>query len=1180
MRVLRSALFGLALAVLPQAGAAQSDDRGYLQALLEDSLSGAGRKVTITGFAGALSSRATIQELTIADGEGVWLTLQGVELDWTRSALLRGRLEVSALSATSITVARAPVAETAGLPAAEAQGFSLPELPVSVQIGRIATPRIELGAALLGETVTARLEGALTLAGGEGRGTLDLERTDDAPDTRIDLMASFANASRRLVVDLTAEEQAGGLIGRKIRLPGQPDFRLTVKGDGIVDAYAARLRLETAGVERLAGRLTLDRQGDGAFGFAADLGGNVVPLFAPAYAEFFGTDVRLVADGTRAADGRLDLRQMQVATDALDLSGSLVLAADGLPERFALNGTMAQDDGSAVLLPLPGAVQTRLDRAELSLSFDAAVSPDWTAQAAVTGLDRADLAARTLRLDGTGRIGRDATGRTADGILRFAADGIEPADPNLARALGPAVSGLLGALWEEDAGVVKIDRIELRGEGYSLLASGTVDDLSQAFHVSGASAEAQVADLSRLAGLVGRPLAGAGTVRLTGQGSPLAGNFDIEAEVAGQDLRIGQAEADSLLRGPSRLALSALRDASGTTIRSLQVAASSLRATASGRIASSGSDLAADVALTDLSALGGSYRGGVTAAARLTGTLQAGTLSLSGQGRDLAIGQAQADRLLRGTSDVAVDLTLRQGKIDVTKALLGNPQLRVSATGSLAGSANRVTLDARLNDLGTVLPEFPGPLTVTGSVVDDLRNLTLDLRGRGPGQIDAALKGRLSRDLSQADVTLTGSAQAALANPFLDPRAISGPLRFDLRLNGPLAARSLTGTVNLAGGRFTDPGLVLALEGVQATARLAAGRAEISAEAGVPAGGRVRAGGSVGLDAPFPGDLRLTLDRVVVRDPELYRTRANGEITVKGPLLGGAAIAGRIVLLETELRVPSSGLGASGDIPPDMRHLAEPRPVFETRRRAGLVSAEGRPGRTASQPYALDLVISAPNQLFVRGRGLDAELGGEITLRGSTVAVVPSGGFELIRGRLDILGKRLNLSEARLELEGDFDPFLDVVASTDNNGVTSSVRIEGPATDPRVSFTSSPQLPEEEVLAQLLFGQDLTSLSAFQAARLAGAVANLAGRGGAGLMDRLRGGLNLDDFDVTTTEDGNTAVTAGKYIAKNTYTELSVDDQGNSEIHLNYDVSPSVTVRARSSSDGDTGIGVFLERDY
>lgn len=91
--------------------------------------------------------------------------------------------------------------------------------------------------------------------------------------------------------------------------------------------------------------------------------------------------------------------------------------------------------------------------------------------------------------------------------------------------------------------------------------------------------------------------------------------------------------------------------------------------------------------------------------------------------------------------------------------------------------------------------------------------------------------------------------------------------------------------------------------------------------------------------------------------------------------------------------------------------------------------------------------------------------------------MVPSGAFNLIRGRLDILGKRLTLSEAQLLLEGDFVPYIRVVASTENDGITTSVVIQGRADEPDVSFTSTPELPEEEVISRLLFGRGLDTIS-------------------------------------------------------------------------------------------------------
>ena len=136
----------LAFAVtLPTIAVAQNDDRGILTRFLEDNLSGAGREVRVIGFEGALSSTARIAEISIADAEGVWITLREVELSWNRGALFSGRLEVRRLVAGSVDLPRLPGLGE-GAPSPEATPFALPDLPVSVEIGEVSAARVTLGA--------------------------------------------------------------------------------------------------------------------------------------------------------------------------------------------------------------------------------------------------------------------------------------------------------------------------------------------------------------------------------------------------------------------------------------------------------------------------------------------------------------------------------------------------------------------------------------------------------------------------------------------------------------------------------------------------------------------------------------------------------------------------------------------------------------------------------------------------------------------------------------------------------------------------------------------------------------------------------------------------------------------------------------------------------------------------
>lgn len=1170
--------FGIALALLgsPFMADAQTADRDYLTAFLEDSLSGIGRKVVVTGFAGALSSQATVKELTIADDQGVWLTLRDVALDWSRSDLFAGQVTVNQLTAAEIILDRLPISNAAG-PLPEAGSFALPDLPVSVQIDNVAAERIVLGAPVLGTLIEGRIEAALTLAGGEGQGRLQIKRIDAGPAGNVDLTASYSNTGQLLTVDLAATEEAGGIAATLLGLPGIPSAALSVQGTGPISDFAADIALTTDGVDRLVGKVQLTGQDDGAIAFGADLAGDLAPLFLPAYADFFGNAVSLKTQGRRWPDGRLDLAALDVSTKSLRLNGALVLAADGLPERFDLVGQIADPDGGAVVLPLTTDLPVKVNRVDLTLGYDAAKGDGWTADVALTGLDQPNLRASTLSLAGSGQIARVAGVRQVDGTLRFAAEGLEPNDAAIARALGSVIWGDAELSWQEGDGGVSIPKLNLTGEDYSAFVSGRIAGLDDALEMTG-RAEAQMGDLSRLSGLIGRPLSGAAQLKLEGKGSALTGAFDLKIIADGQDMSAGISELDALLKGDSRFEASVLRDTTGTILRSSKITAASLTADAAGRLASTGSDIAANLNFTDLRALGRGYRGTLTGAAQFTGTPENGRINLNAMGRGLGVGQPQADKLLSGENQVRLDLTVADGVVRVDRADLTNPQLDAQATGALRDSQQTVNLTARLRNLALLVPEFPGVLTVKGQAVQDAGGITVDLTGQGPGQIDAAVKGKIASGFGSANLTISGTAQAALGNAFISPRAISGRMGFDLRLNGPLALASVSGPATLRDGRLADPGLNFAFQNITGKADLARGRAQITVSADVSSGGQITAQGSAGLAAPFGGDIKIAVSNVTLRNPDLYETTLNGDLTFSGPLQGGALIAGRIVLRETELRVPSTGFGGAGGLP-GLQHVNEPPPVRATRDRAGLIAKGGGAG-LSGDAFGLDITVSAPNRVFIRGRGLDAELGGELRLLGSTANVQPAGSFDLIRGRLEILGKRLNLSEALLQLEGELVPFIRIVASTDNDGITSGVLIEGPATEPKVTFTSSPELPEEEVLAQLLFGQSLQNLSALQALQLANAVATLAGRGGEGVVNKLRKGFGLDNLDVKTDAAGGISLTAGKYIAKNIYSEVTVDQAGQSQINLNLDVTKSITLRGRASSDGTTGLGVVLEKDY
>lgn len=1158
---------------------AAAEDKGFIASTLEQSLSGPGRAVTVSGFAGALSSKATMTELTVADASGVWLTLRGVVLDWNRAALLSGRVEVNTLAADEIIVARPPLPAPATTPTAEAGGFSLPDLPVSVSIGKIAATRVELGAPLLGTAAVVTVSGGLQLAGGEGKATLDIHRIDGTHGA-FALDASYANATRQLVLSLATDEAAHGLLAMLIGLPGAPALSLSIQGTGPIDSYGADIRLATDGQDRLTGKVTLATAAAAAGAvpertFTAAVAGDIAPLFAPEYAAFFGPKISLNLAGVRQPDGAITLRALRLAAQAIDISGAVRIGADGLPDLLDLTGRIGAADGAPVLLPLPG-LQTRLNSADLRLNFDRSQGDGWQAKMAIVALNRPDLTAETLTLSGTGHIARQAQGGAVDGTLEFAGQRVVPADAELAQALGDEVQGRVRFGWQTNA-PLSLPEVTLNGAGYALTASGQVDGLNKALTATG-SAQVTADDLSRLSALAGRSLGGSGTVTVMGSAAVLAGSFDLDATVTGQDLRAGQPELDSLLRGTSTVHLSAARDETGTTLRTLSVTARTLTATASGHIASDAADLRARLDFGDLAALGGTYAGGLNVDLQYVLDAGNGTLTLTGTGRDLALGQPEADRLLHGTTKLDVKASRIGGKTRIDSFALTNPQLDAKATANLSGAARRIDLTGKLANLALIAPGFPGALTITGSVIEADAGYTVDLKASGPGGLAANLAGLVAADVRTADLAAKGTVESGIINGIIEPRSIRGPARFDLRLKGAPALAALSGTVTLGPARLVAPTLGLSADPVTATVTLAGREARLAARATV-GGGTVTVDGPVTLTAPFPANLTMALNNVGLKNPDLYTTRLSGSLTLAGSLTGGAAIAGALRMGATELRVPSTGL-SGGAMIADLGHIDASPAVQATRARAGLLATAATQGQSRSVPFGLNLTITAPNQVFIRGRGLDAELGGRVVLGGTTANVIPSGGFDLLRGRLDILGKRFDLTEASLQLEGQFVPYVQIAASSLNDGVTSTIMIEGEATDPKITFSSAPPLPQEEVLSQLLFGHGLSKISPFQAAQLASAVATLAGKGGEGIVGKLRQGFGLDNLDVTSDAMGGAAVKAGKYLSKRIYSEVTVGSDGKTVVDLNLTVTKSVTAKGSASSDGSTSLGIYYDRDY
>jgi translocation and assembly module TamB len=464
-----------------------------------------------------------------------------------------------------------------------------------------------------------------------------------------------------------------------------------------------------------------------------------------------------------------------------------------------------------------------------------------------------------------------------------------------------------------------------------------------------------------------------------------------------------------------------------------------------------------------------------------------------------------------------------------------------------------------------------GATTVDGTV-NAGRAGTLRVSGRVPlgatGALDLSAQGRL--DLSIANSLLSAAG-----------RQVTGNAAVDVRIGGTIAEPAVNGSLTLSGGSFRDLLQGIRFENIQG--RLVARGADIAIErlsASTRNGGTVNANGRVRLDpaAGFPGDIRITGQRAELVSNEIVTTTASLDLALSGPLARDPRIGGIVRIVSMDVTVPER-LPATIRPIDGTKHV-NPPPIVAARlaQRARIQASAGR-----APPFnaTLDLTIAAPNRIFVRGRGIDAELGGDLQLTGTLANPVAIGAFDLRRGRLTVVGTRLDFTRGRLTFTGDLTPELDFLAETRAGDVTARIGVTGSAREPQFAFTSDPDLPQDEVLSRLLFAKASGGLSPTQALQLAQVAAQFSGGGDDGVFESLRRSLGVEGLDISLGAEGGPTVGISRAISDRV--SIGVKAGASTEqsgVSVDIDVTRRIRVQGEVGATGNTSVGVGAEWEY
>ncbi len=426
-------------------------------------------------------------------------------------------------------------------------------------------------------------------------------------------------------------------------------------------------------------------------------------------------------------------------------------------------------------------------------------------------------------------------------------------------------------------------------------------------------------------------------------------------------------------------------------------------------------------------------------------------------------------------------------------------------------------------------------------------------------------------------------------------QSLNGAGALNLSATGTLESPEFSGQAHLAGGRFEDTlnGILLTHIDVEANVTQSP---EAGSEARLLLSARDANKGSIAIDGSALDLLTepvLLLRGQIKHLQPLHRddlsVTLSGLFNITGPLVT-PVVAMDILVERGELEL-ISGLGGS------IRTLE--------------IGGDQKSVASGKGPM-LSIQIEIPRYFFVRGRGLDSEWAGKLTISGPAAAPQLTGSLRPVRGQFELLSKPFAFSGGDIAFTGGrtINPSVNLELTHSGSDILAIVKAGGTLSKLKLSLESRPPLPQDEVLAQVLFGKRMSDLSRFEALQLANGMRELtmSGQGGLNPLVTMRKTLGLDVLRLGGTQDdterrssgqsgaenltgpGNgssrddasaaPSIEAGKYINDSIYIGIEQGaTQESTAVRVEIELFPSVTLEG-STSSSSSRVGIGWKKDY
>jgi translocation and assembly module TamB len=555
----------------------------------------------------------------------------------------------------------------------------------------------------------------------------------------------------------------------------------------------------------------------------------------------------------------------------------------------------------------------------------------------------------------------------------------------------------------------------------------------------------------------------------------------------------------------------------------------------------------------------------------------------------LRLGLQQAELSVSGKAGEALDLTATLRNLTADIAAVADPSLAadgvIAGEAHLTGTSSRPEGTVRLSATGVHLRQGAGQGLPAADLTMSARLLGTQARLDGrltAGQSHVAVSGTspLSAD-GAFNLKADGQVNLAMFDPVLaaQGRRVHGQVSLNATVTGTPTAPRATGTAVLTDGSVTDYTIGAHVSNLSATLEASGDTIRLSRFSGRAGPGTLGGSGTISLAGAMPVDLHLTADNARPVSSDLITTLIDANLALQGEIKGVLKAGGTVHVRRADIRVPDK-MPATVAVLPVRDPNAPPPP----------------PPETSNSTIELNLTLDAPGQVFIRGRGLDAELGGTIHIRGTVANPIPDGGLRLIRGTLSVIGTTLNFTEGTISFSGAgiSNPSLHFVATSATASITAKLNVDGSARDPKITLSSVPDLPQDEILSQLLFNTSTAKLNPVQLLQIAAALASLSGAtsGVGDPLEKLRTTFGLDRLSIGSSSTGSPTLEAGRYLTRGVYLGARQAASGTgTQVTVQVDIAKGLklettagsgTASATGSTSGEdaASIGLVYQFEY